>query len=243
MGPDGFELGARLYWAIGPNYYEAIRAYYGGLMQAGIVQKKANSARKNSVALAPQFNTWGAEVAIGKADPAFDQAALDSFYSGMKAAGMKARMFVIDAKWEGKYGKLEHDPQRFPHFEQFRQQVRADGLYFGVWAAFMRCQDPAEMGLNLSHMLHLADGQALAVGDGDQKYYIMDFTQPEVEAVLKRRAKSFVERYKPDLVKFDFGYELPPLSVAAPKDMSWAGERLMLKGLASDRGRHAGSES
>ena len=49
--------------------------------------------------------------------------------------------------------------------------------------------------------------------------------------MLRAQAKKFVERYKPDLVKFDFGYELPPLSVAAPKDMRLAGERLMLKGL------------
>ena len=49
--------------------------------------------------------------------------------------------------------------------------------------------------------------------------------------MLRAQARKFVERYKPDLVKFDFGYELPPLSVAAPKDMRWAGERLMLKGL------------
>ncbi len=49
--------------------------------------------------------------------------------------------------------------------------------------------------------------------------------------MLRERARRFAERYKADLVKFDFGYELPPLSVAAPKDMKWAGERLMLKGL------------
>jgi hypothetical protein len=230
-GPGRLELGAKLYWTIGPNYYEAIRAYYRGLLTAGIVDKKSNSAKKNSVVVSPQFNTWGAEVAIGKADPALDEAALNSFYSGMKAAGMKAQTFVVDAKWEGKYGKLEHDAQRLPHFEEFREQIRADGLHFGLWAAFMRCQDPAEMGLDLSHMLHLVNGVPLSVGDGDQKYYMMDFTQPDVETVLRVRAKRFVERYKPDLVKFDFGYELPPLSIAAPKDMRWAGELMMLKGL------------
>jgi hypothetical protein len=80
-------------------------------------------------------------------------------------------------------------------------------------------------------MLHLADGKPLISGDGDSKYYILDFTQPGVEKVLRARAKRFAERYQPDLVKFDFGYELPPLSVAAPKDMRLAGERLMLKGL------------
>jgi hypothetical protein len=230
-GPGRLDLGAKLYWTIGPNYYEAIRAYYRGLVAAGIVDKKSNSAHRNSVALSAQFNCWGAEVAIGKEGKNLDEAALNSIYNGLKASGMKARTFVIDDKWEGKYGKLEHSAERLPHFEQFRKQVQADGLHFGLWAAFMRCQDPADMGLNVSHMLHLADGSPLISGGGDSKYYILDFTQPEVEKVLRAQAKKFVERYKPDLVKFDFGYELPPLSVAAPKDMSWAGERLMLKGL------------
>jgi hypothetical protein len=40
-----------------------------------------------------------------------------------------------------------------------------------------------------------------------------------------------VRRYKPDLVKFDFGYEIPALDTVAPSDMSWAGERLLWKGL------------
>jgi len=230
-GPGQLNLGAKLYWAVGPNYYEAIRAYYRGLFRAGVIQMKTNSARKNAVILSPQFNCWGAEVAIEKEGPKLDEAALQSFYKDLKASGMKAGMFVIDDKWEGKYGSLEHSAERFPHFEEFRKQVHADGLHFGLWAAFMRCQDPADLGLNVSHMLHLADGKPLVSGGGDSKYYILDFTQPEVEKVLRARAKRFAERYKPDMVKFDFAYELPPMSVAAPKDMAWAGERLMLKGL------------
>jgi hypothetical protein len=230
-GPGQLNLGAKLYWAVGPNYYEAVRAYYRGLIHAGVIQKKTNSARKNAVALSPQFNCWGAEVAIEKEGPKLDEPTLQSFYKELKASGMKAGMFVIDDKWEGKYGNLEHSAERFPHFEEFREQVRADCLHFGLWAAFMRCQNPADLGLNVSHMLHLADGKPLIAGGGDSKYYILDFTQPEVEKMLRGRAKRFAERYKADLVKFDFGYELPPLSVAAPKDMTWAGERLMLKGL------------
>jgi len=230
-GPGQLSLGAKLYWAVGPNYYEAIRAYYHGLVQSGVIQKKTNSPHKNAVALSPQFNCWGAEVAIEKEGAKLDEATLHSFYKDLKASGMKAGMFVIDDKWEGKYGNLEHSAERFPHFEEFREQVRADGLHFGLWAAFMRCQDPAGLRLNVSHMLHMADGKPLISGGGDSKYYILDFTQPEVEKVVRARARRFAERYKPDLVKFDFGYELPPLSVAAPMDMAWAGERLMLRGL------------
>ena len=151
-GPGRLSLGAKLHWAIGQNYYEAIRAYYQGLNKAGVIQKKVNSARKNAVLLSPQFNSWGAEVAAEKAGASLDEAALNSFYAGLKDSGMKAGMFVIDDKWEGKYGKLEHSAERLPHFEQFRDQVRADGMHFGLWAAFMRCQDPADLGLNISHM-------------------------------------------------------------------------------------------
>jgi hypothetical protein len=231
QGPGRLPLGARLHWAIGPDYREAIKAYYMGLVSTGVIRPKSYSSKKAAVVLSPQFNCWGAEVAIGKAGEKLDEASVNSFYTALKASGMKAGMFVIDDKWEGKYGNLEHSADRFPHFEEFRGQVRADGLHFGLWAAFMRCQDPADLGLNLSHMLHLADGKPCLAGDYGSKYYILDFTQPEVEKVLRTRAKRFAERYEPDLVKFDFGYELPPLSVAAPKDMRWAGERLMRKGL------------
>jgi len=63
------------------------------------------------------------------------------------------------------------------------------------------------------------------------RYGIFDVTQPIVQKVLSERAKEFIRRYKPDLIKFDFGYELPSLDVAAPTDMNWAGERLLQKGL------------
>ena len=71
----------------------------------------------------------------------------------MKAADVRHRC----DKWEGKYGKLEHSAERLPHFEEFREQVRADGLHFGLWAAFMRCQDPADMGLE--SLAHAAPGR------------------------------------------------------------------------------------
>jgi hypothetical protein len=148
-------------------------------------------------------------------------------YDELKASGMQAGMFSIDDKWEGTYGSLEHDAQRFPHFEQFLDRVRADGHRLGFWAAFMRCEDPAALGLTPAHMLRRTDGQPYKPG----RSYLLDFTQPEVACLLRQRAKKFVRRYKPDLVKFDFGYEIPALDTLAPRDMIWAGERLLWKGL------------
>jgi hypothetical protein len=230
-GPGHLPLGGKLYWAVGPNYYEAMRRYYLGLVKAGVISKKTNSAYKNSIVVSPQFNTWGAEVALGKEWDRFDEATLNAIYEGFKASGMKAGMFVIDAKWEGKYGNLRHSPERFPHFEEILQRLRAEGYRVGLWAAFMRCEDPSDLGLTPAHMLRAPDDQPFTTKEGLTRYYILDFTQPEVQRALRDLAKGFVRRYKPDLVKFDFGYEIPSLANAAPQDMSWAGERVLLKGL------------
>lgn len=229
-GPGRLTLGATLFWAIGSNYYDAIGNYYGGLVDSGIVKKKQNSARKTAAALTPQFCTWGAQVARGKASEHLDEAFLFEIYKELRVSGMKAGMFSIDDKWEGSYGKLEHSAERLPHFEQFLDQVRADGNRIGLWAALMRCEKPSEIGLTEDHMLKKADGTPVVSG-GETKYFILDFTQPEVAKILSDLARKFIRRYKPDLVKFDFGYELPAIAQAAPKDKYWAGERMMWKGL------------
>ena len=229
-GPGRLTLGATLHWAIGSNYYDAIGQYYRGLAAAGVIRKKQNSAKKTAIALTPQFCTWGAQVSRGKTGDHLDEAFLTEIYSEMKAAGMKAGMLSIDDKWEGRYGNLEHSAERLPHFEQFLDRVRADGHRIGLWAALMRCEKPSEIGLTENHMLKNADGSPVLSG-GRVKYYILDFTQPEVAKVLSDLARKFIRRYKPDLLKFDFGYELPAVSQAAPKDKRWAGERMMWKGL------------
>jgi len=241
-GPGPLTLGPRLYWTVGPNYYEAIRNYYRGLLKAGVIKMKVNSPKKNRLMLEPSFDTWGAQVGLdpspdmwGQIPDRFDQKILNSIYDGLKASGIKVKMFVIDGYWEGKYGNLRHSKERFPHFEETLDRMRAEGFDVGLWAAFMRCEDPAELGLTTAHMMRQPDGTPFVIradptGKGNA-FYLFDFTQPEVQKVMTDLAKEFVRRYKPDFVKFDFGYEIPPLSVAAPKDMSLAGERMLLKGI------------
>jgi hypothetical protein len=231
QGPGRMVLGCAWRWSFGPNFYEAIRHYYLALVQADRVRRKVNSPRKNKVLLTPQFNTWGAEVASGKEWAQYDEPLLVSIYEGLKSSGMKAGTFVIDAKWEGKYGLLEHSAVRFPHFEDVLARVRSDGHFLGMWAAFMRCEDPKLVGLTTAQMLCRPDGEPIRISEGPTQYYLFDFTQPEVQQVLRRSAKAFMKRYRPDLVKFDFGYELPSLDAGAPKDMNWAGEKLLVKGL------------
>lgn len=230
-GPGKFILGAALRVSIAPNYYEAIREYYRTLIAAGIVRKKTNSQQKNAALLTPQWCTWGEQVAVQRQGSRLNQESLEEFYRQLKTSGLRAGMFSIDDKWEGKYGNLQHSTERFPRFEQFLDRVRADGHRIGMWAAFMRCEDPSDLGLTSEQMLQRADGSPFVVNAGSAKYYILDFTRPEVEKVISEVARRFVRRYKPDLVKFDFGYEIPTLDSVAPYDKHWAGERMLAKGL------------
>jgi Glycosyl hydrolases family 31 TIM-barrel domain len=228
-GPGQMLVGARLFWAFGPNYYQAIRAYYLGLMKAGFIRRKTNSAKKTAAALTPQFCSWGAQVARGKTGDRLDETFLRGIYKELRESGMRVGMFSIDDKWQHRYGTLEHSARRFPHFTEFLDHVRADGLRIGLWAAFMRCEDPNDVGLTEENMLRQPDGKSYKAGGG--RYFILDFTQPKVAQVMVRLAQNFMRRYKPDLVKFDFGYELPSVDIAGPADKHWAGERLMWKGL------------
>ena len=230
--PGRVTLGATLLWSVAPDYYQSIAAYYQGLLHAGLIQVPPRSEAKSSTALTPEFCTWGSQVDEHKEQNRLDEAFLDSTYASLKASGMKAGLFSIDDKWEEAYGNLEHSVTRLPHFEQFLDRLRADGYRIGIWAALMRCERPADLGLSEDHMLKRPDGSAYKTENyGGAHYYILDFTQPVVAEVLRKLVRRFIRRYKPDLFKFDFGYELPPVSIAAPQDKRYCGERLMAKGL------------
>ena len=230
-GPGTLTLGSTMLWVVAEDTYGAIAGYYSGLLGAGIIRRHESSERKTAVALTPQYCTWGAQVDRDKGGEKLDEATLRELYAELKASGMKAGLFSIDDKWEGTYGKLEHSTERFPKFEEFLDELRADGMKVGIWAALMRCERPADLGLRDEHMLLQPNGSPYVVKFAGSQYSILDFTQPAVETVLVSLAKNFIRRYRPDVLKFDFGYELPPVGKAAPKDKSWGGERLLWKGL------------
>jgi len=231
-GPGSFALSAKQYWTVGPNYYQAIRRYYQGLRAAGVVHKKTNSPRKLEVALAPSFCTYGEQVARDHTDERLDEPTLLSIYEELSRSGMKVKLFVIDAKWEGKWGNLRHSQERLPHFLEILDRIRSEGHYLGLWAAFLRCADPGDLNLTAEHVLHQPDGKPYVIGNiTTDHYYIYDASQPQVQQALRRLAKEFMRVYKPAFVKFDFGYEIPSLAIAAPKDKSWAGECYLSKAL------------
>ena len=231
-GPGPLTLGATLYWSVAPDYYQAIAAYYQGLLQAGVIHKSQPSAQKIATALSPQFCSWGAQWDRNKGGEQLDDAFLDQIYGELKTFGMKARLFSIDDKWEQNYGSLQHSSSRLPHFEQFLDRLRSEGCKIGIWAALMRCEHPENLGLTIENVLKMPNGEPFVLGSEPKaQCYILDFTQPEVARVLEEVVRNFIRRYKPDLLKFDFGYEMPRVDVACPKDKQWSGERLMSKGL------------
>lgn len=229
--PGAFQLGPAFFLTFGAHYHEAIRAYYTTLLREKVVRTKEVSPRKQAVMLAPQYNTWGVESALALRPEELSEPLVLDIFQKLRQSGMQARTFVIDDKWEGRYGELRHDEARFPNFEAMLDSIRAEGFYIGLWAAFLRCQDPSALGLDDSHLLQTSDGKPLWLAHQTSRYGIFDVTQPAVQKALAERARDFIRRYRPDLIKFDFGYELPALDVAAPFDLRWAGERLLQKGL------------
>lgn len=229
--PGTLKLGFAFLISFGMQFHEAIRNYYKILLRERIISSKINSETKNSMLLAPQYNTWGVESAKAMHPEELTEECVLEIFNKLKRSGMKARTFVIDDKWEGQYGELKHDAQRFPHFLDVLNDIREQGYSIGLWTAFLRCQVPSLLGLNESHLLQTMEGEPLWLSHGTSRYGIFDVTQPVVQTVLRQRAREFIRTYQPDLIKFDFGYELPSLDVAAPVDMTFAGERLLLKGL------------
>ncbi|MBK9780280.1 MAG: hypothetical protein IPP55_09560 [Anaerolineales bacterium] len=229
--PD--KLGFNFFITFGENYHEAIRSYYKILQREKVItpKEKKLSPKKKAVLLAPQYNTWGVESALALPSEQLTEDLVRDIFNKLQHSGMQARTFVIDDKWEGVHGELKHDAERFPNFERLLKDIRAQGYNIGLWAAFLRCQNPAALGLDESHLLQTHEGKTLWLDHQTSHYGIFDMTQPKVQAVLRQRAKEFIRRYQPDLIKFDFGYELPSLDVAAPQDMTFAGERLLQKGL------------
>jgi len=226
------DLGTSFLFAFGTDYREAIRSYYSALVRTGAVTPAAPSDRLRERLAMSQFNTWGAQMAEGHEIAKFHQEALESIYDDVRAARMQPGMFGIDDKWEGQYGLLEHDTERFPRFEEFLDRVRGDGHLIGLWAAFLRCDQPEALGLTTDDMLSGPTGEPVVRTniDGDQ-YYLFDVSIPLVRDVLRERARQFVRRYRPALVKFDFGYELPSMRYAAPREESWGGEQLLPRAL------------
>jgi hypothetical protein len=229
-GPGALRFDAPWISAIAESWYEAIRGYFRALMAEGYARPKAREAVPVS-AYWPEYDTWGDQCARAADLEAFTEDHLQAIYRDFRASGLRARLFVIDAIWEQGPGALEHSAERFPNFEAFLDQVRADGYEVGLWAAFPRCRDYRLYGLDADAVLRTPDGVPYYVHPpySPTGWYVFDPTHPEAQRHLQQRARALVERYRPKLIKIDFGYEIPTPDIAAPHDLRWAGERLFQK--------------
>ncbi len=227
-GPATQRFDFPLVTAVAGDWYEAGLGYFEALVAEGCVHKK----RREEVPAAacwPQYDTWGDQAAHRCICEFFDEAHLRHIYRDFRASGLRSRLFVIDDKWERVYGSLEHDNVRFPHFRELLDEIRGEGHEIGLWSAFPRCGDYRALGLSEAAVLIQPDGAPYVVHEGARSWYLFDPTNAEAAAYLAERARRLARTYRPALVKFDFGYDIPTPDVAGPHDPSQGGERLFLR--------------
>jgi len=222
-GPHRFDT--PLVFAVGSDWHDAGRRYFEALAKEGWAGKRGRSDVP-AAAFWPQYDTWGDQGARRAFLERFDEEALREIYADFRASGLRARLFVIDDKWEGAYGSLAHDEVRFPRFTELLDEIRADGHEVGLWTAFPRCEDYRALGLSEASVLITPEGAPYVQEQRGRSWQIFDPTDPEAAAHLAERARHLVRTYGPKLVKIDFGYEIPTPDVAGPHDASQGGERL-----------------
>jgi hypothetical protein len=224
-GPGPHRFDTPLVIAVGAGWYDAGKRYFNALAAEGYVASGENGAVP-ATAYLPQYDTWGDQGARRAFLERFDETSLREIYADFLASGLRSRLFVIDDKWEGLYGSLQHDEVRFPRFRELLDEIRADGHEIGLWTAFPRCEDYRALGLTEAAVLMRPDGTPYVHHDRKRSWYVFDPTNADAAAYLTERARYLVRTYHPAMVKIDFGYEIPTPDVAGPHDASQGGERL-----------------
>ena len=227
-GPAPQRFEAPLVTAVAADWYSAGLAHFDALFAEGYARRKRAEDVPASAFLS-QFDTWGDQIHRRAILDRFDETHLREIYAAFRASGLTSKLFVIDDKWEHTYGSLEHDPERFPHFIELLDEVRAGGLGIGLWTAFPRCEDFRALGLTEDAVLMTPDGAPYVERQRKRSWYIFDLTNADAAAYLAGRARHLVRTYRPAMVKIDFGYEIPLPDVAGPHDPSQGGERLLLR--------------
>lgn len=224
-GPSPVRFDEPIVVAVAPDWYAAGIAYFDALHDEGYAPRR-NPDDVPAAAFLPQYDTWGDQGKRRAFLERFTEQHLRDIYADLRASGLRSRLFVIDDKWEGRYGSLVHDAERFPHFAELLDEIRADGHEIGIWTAFPRCEDYEALGLTADAVLRNPDGSPFVYVQRKRSWYIFDPTNAAAAAHLAERARHLIETYRPAMVKIDFGYEIPTPAVAAPHDLAHAGERL-----------------
>jgi hypothetical protein len=230
--PGMLMVGAGMVMTFGSTDRDAIKAYYRVMEAKGLAGVRAPSSRKQKVMTASLFSQWGAQLAQGMQGHRNSQAHAEETYEALKRAGFKYAAFGVDEAWDTAEGSLIANPVTFPDLAGFGARLRREGLNLALWVGVILCETPAAVGLEDRHMLRDKAGNVVRHAMWDKPIAYLDVSQPEVQANIRRRVIAMMRRYRPEFIKFDYGYGHPSLDVACPADHQLAGEAFFLKAAA-----------
>jgi hypothetical protein len=202
----------RVAWARDP--WRAYQKFFSSFNSLRVVQ---------SAPLKPQWNSWG-----DFKKNIYDLRALADW-----TAAMGAGILGLDDRWESFVGSGEPDRKRFPQFVDDVNYVKAQGLSLGFWQPAGWIDNPEKAGLSHQDLIVGVDGQPRRAGwdtnPRSRSHYCLDPSSPGAVQFLRRRTINLMEKYRPVLLKLDFGYGLPSPNAGVPREPSLRGERYSLR--------------
>ena len=142
------------------------------------------------------------------------------------------KILGLDDRWESFVGSGKPDRKRFPQFDEDIGYVKAKGLNLGFWQPAGWVDHPERVGLSTKDLVVGMDGQPRRVAwdtnPRSRSHYCLDPSSPSAVEFLRRRTISLMKKYRPVLLKLDFGYGLPSPNAGVPRDPSLRGERYSL---------------
>ena len=202
----------RLTWARDP--WHAYENYFGSF--------HSNQTRP-ALPLKPQWNSWG--------DFRKNIFQLRELADWTKRTD--AEILGIDDRWESFVGSGEPNFQRFPAFDDDIRYIQSQGMQVGFWQAIGWVDEPEKVGLSSQDLIVGPDGtprrSSWDTNPRNRSHYCLDPSSPKTVDFLRRRTIRLMERYRPTLLKLDFGYGMPSPNTGVPRDPRLRGERLSFR--------------
>ncbi len=207
-----WEMPLRVAWARDP--WRAYQKLFSSFDSRRVVR---------SAPLKPQWNSWG-----DFRKNIYDLRALADW-----THTMGAEILGLDDRWESFVGSGEPDRKRFPQFDEDISYIKAKGLSIGFWQPVGWVDHPEKVGLSRQDLVVGMDGEprraAWDTNPRSRSHYCLDPSSPNAVQFLRRRTINLMEKYRPVLLKLDFGYGLPSPNTGVPADPSLRGERYSLR--------------
>ncbi|PWT96443.1 MAG: hypothetical protein C5B52_15820 [Bacteroidetes bacterium] len=166
------------------------------------------------------WNSWGD---FSKGD--FN---VKSIADGAKQFG--AEEVTLDMGWETSQSTAIPDLKHIPDFDKDIAYIKQQGLELGFWQSLIWVADTLSTGLTTDDLLIGEDGRPRRNNNfhnpfwADWSFYCIDPTSKRAQNFLKERTQNIIKRTGAKLLKLDFGYAIPPLDVAAPRNPAFRGE-------------------